>query len=431
MSTYLQKKLRQAKEIINELEAYFEGKNQGSSITTKKEVHYNPGDNSYELPPGMNEDFFIDYLENKSHTSSGDSLVNEKEEIDLPKLKEGSISKRKDGRWMGRYYQDGVQKCLYASTQKECISLLKQAIIERNRINKDKDISKRISLNNWIQEWLKLYKNGVKESTKVDYQTNLINKLKNHPLGKKQISHITSIDVERFLNSIEAPAARARTFRQLKSCMQSLYKHKLIKEDIFSIIQNIPEPKNKKRLPSNIELEKFFIYLKDAYYEIYLFARFLSLTGLRKGEALALKWTDFKDSKIHITKAYEVKAKKVQSPKTRASVRTVPLFDSVKKLLIEIKRLSNSDEVFSFIYKTSIDTRFKHHKNKFGIEELTLHSLRHVFATSCYEAGIDEKMVQVWMGHANYKTTKDTYTHINSKFENEQIAKMKIYSQEK
>jgi len=243
------------------------------------------------------------------------------------------------------------------------------------------------------------------------------------------VSRINAIDIERFIKTIEAPAARARTFRQLKSCFLSLEKNRIIKDNPFDLIKNIQEPKGKTYAPTKEELVSFFTYLQNAYYEIYLICKFISLTGLRKGEALALTWKDIKNDCIVIDKAYEGKAKKVQTTKTKTSNRTIPLFKELEPILSEIKLLSKGDEIFSFIHKSSLDLRFRHHRDKFGLNNLTIHSLRHYFATECLEAGIDRKVVQVWLGHSNYKTTSDIYSHVNGNFEKTQIELLAKYRQ--
>jgi len=219
------------------------------------------------------------------------------------------------------------------------------------------------------------------------------------------------------------------SIRHLKSCFEVLFKNKIVKDNIFNNIDNVSEPHNKKYVPTTTELEQFLNYLRIAYYEIYLFAKFISLTGLRKGEALALTWSDIKDDRIFITKAWEVTADKIQKPKTKSSVRRIPLFPEVFDLLKTIEH--TNDEIFSFIYKKSVGNRFKHHVDKFGIKNLTFHGLRHYFATQCMEAGIEDKVVTQWLGHSKYAITIDTYSYVQTDFENNEIEKMAKYRSNK
>ena len=61
---------------------------------------------------------------------------------------------------------------------------------------------------------------------------------------------------------------------------------------------------------------------------------------------------------------------------------------------------------------------------KLNAPTLSAHGLRHYFATQCFEAGVEQKVVQKWMGHSKYSMTIDLYTHVNGNFEKEQATKM-------
>lgn len=69
-------------------------------------------------------------------------MTHNEEENYVPKIKEGSITKRRDGRWMGRYYDDGIQKSVYSHTKLEIIAKLNECIQLRNQ--KDKLINQGI-----------------------------------------------------------------------------------------------------------------------------------------------------------------------------------------------------------------------------------------------------------------------------------------------
>ena len=65
---------------------------------------------------------------------------------------------------------------------------------------------------------------------------------------------------------------------------------------------------------------------------------------------------------------------------------------------------------------------------KYGFEKhITVHELRHTFATRCLESGIDMKTVQTFLGHADYKLTANTYSHVLRQTKNNQILKYNTY----
>ena len=255
----------------------------------------------------------------------------------------------------------------------------------------------------------------------------LADKVAKSPLGKKKLAYITPQDIEKLLNKITAPSAQARTYRDLKSCFNTAVKYKIISESPFDLVENIPEPKNKRHIPSEKEFNKLCDFLKENNFDMYLFVKFISLTGLRKGEALALKWSDITGF-IKINKAYSGAANAVLTPKTKAAYRNVPLFEQAKNILSQIKH--TGDEVFSMIYKNAVTKRLRIYCKKLNIKVI-IHSLRHMFATDCLEAGIEPKLVQMWLGHENYYTTINTYSHINKDFEISEIEKMSKFREKK
>ena len=64
---------------------------------------------------------------------------------------------------------------------------------------------------------------------------------------------------------------------------------------------------------------------------------------------------------------------------------------------------------------------------KLQLTGISVHSLRHTFATRCAEAGIAPKIVQKWLGHSTINMTLDLYTHVNSDFEQSEVLKFDTY----
>ena len=420
MHKYLLGELRKIKESIDQLETYFNGSSLLSDPSEKNtlEVYYDNINNCYSV--GQTDS----YENSERKTQNRNDVFEEKGDI-IMKLKEGSISKRKDGRWQGRYYVNGVRKCLYASTKKEIILKINEAIVERNRNEKEGLVSNKITLNKWITEWMKIYKDELAAASYKDYKVYLIGKVKNSPIGKKQVRHINSMDLERFFLSIQAPTGRHRTYLLMKGCFNKLAQTKIIKDNPFDYIDAIKKPKAKEKdIPTNIELNKFFEYLKAKDYNLYQFAKFISVSGLRKGEALALEWRDITD-KISITKSFNTIMGKVSTPKTRASIRTIPLFEEAQDILNELDKTSS--RVFAKVSLWSSARSFSTHATNFGLENVSLHILRHYFATQCLNAGIAKMVTSAWLGHEDSKVTEGIYQHIKTDFENEQTEKLAKY----
>ena len=166
------------------------------------------------------------------------------------------------------------------------------------------------------------------------------------------------------------------------------------------------------------------------------------MTGVRIGEALALRWSDvdFEKRVISINKTFmqTVKVKKYnQTPKSKSSVRLMPISDELLELLNFHKTTKFSGDDFVFVgkrkqplSKNSVDRSLDNLIIGFNKKEKDLaqkenrepqflphihpHMFRHTFATKCFEKNIPPKIVQNYLGHASVKTALDVYTHIQN-----------------
>ena len=150
-----------------------------------------------------------------------------------------------------------------------------------------------------------------------------------------------------------------------------------------------------------------------------MFAYFLLNTGLRKGEALALKYSDldFDKKTIHVNKTVEWvgNVPNIKNhPKTDAGIRDVPLLDC----LIDVIEHKNSDELLfpnasgELLRNGNFTRLWNKYRQETGLS-ITPHQLRHAYATILYDANIDIKTAQYILGHANIQTTMDIYTHLS------------------
>jgi integrase len=144
--------------------------------------------------------------------------------------------------------------------------------------------------------------------------------------------------------------------------------------------------------------------------------------GFRRGEALALYQSDIdlKNRKIYITKTINDFGK-IGTPKTEASVRDVPIFETLypyishHKKRLNIRLFDFSEYVLNQSF-WDILRACKLYKQGF-----TTHSLRHIFVTRCIESNVPVKVVQKWVGHTTATMTMNVYAHVNNDFEKKAI----------
>ena len=144
-------------------------------------------------------------------------------------------------------------------------------------------------------------------------------------------------------------------------------------------------------------------------------------TGVRRGEALALKYSDidFKNKVIHIRRNAVVKQKDTTaSPdlKTKAGKRDVPLTEELETWLKEQKCVAASDYIF-VMKDGKLLTTSAFHKLFAWIDKalperhITAHILRHTYITRLFEAGLDLKEIQYLAGHSSVEMTLRVYAH--------------------
>lgn len=152
--------------------------------------------------------------------------------------------------------------------------------------------------------------------------------------------------------------------------------------------------------------------------------------GMRIGEICALRWRDIDtDSGVinvrqTIQRIYLIEANVrrtelvLDTPKTKNSIRDIPMTKDLIKLLKPLKRVVN--ESFFVLTNDRKPTEPRTYRNYYkqfmrelDMPDLKFHGLRHSFATRCIESRCDYKTVSVLLGHSNISTTLNLYVHPN------------------
>jgi integrase len=138
--------------------------------------------------------------------------------------------------------------------------------------------------------------------------------------------------------------------------------------------------------------------------------RFALQTGLRRGELLALRWAD-----VNLTRK-EVAVESVVAKNRRR--RTVPLSETALEILAEVRQWpERHGRVFGY---KSISTLMIDAAHKAGLSGVSLHTLRHSFASRALERGVNVRTVQKWLGHSSLQQT-EKYLHVSHDYERQSI----------
>lgn len=198
-------------------------------------------------------------------------------------------------------------------------------------------------------------------------------------------------------------------------------------------ITNFDTPKARKRAFTDEEKKIFFDMCKIEYPQWLLLFKMYFLTGCRRGELLAITFNDidFQNKVLHIFKNVargKVKGKYIEmvtTPKTKGSVRDIPLSNETIKELRELKRIKSlSDDAFVFSFHKdhskwiavdAVTQTFNKIKKKANLPRvLTLHSTRHTFASTLLTKGVDYATVAELGGWSSAAVLMSIYAHSNN-----------------
>ena len=192
------------------------------------------------------------------------------------------------------------------------------------------------------------------------------------------------------------------------------------------------------------QLEAVLSYMEKSHEEWYLLTKFLVLSGLRIGEAIALEKSDVKE-KIHVSKTYDPNNRMINTPKTPASNRDVFVQPELADVIKEIKKFYRNRDIISgarsthfFSYKDGSFLRYDAFRKyvKETCEKTigcarTPHCFRHTHASLLFAEGLSIDTISRRLGHEDSKITKAIYTHIIEKVkkrDEEQLSSVRLFS---
>jgi integrase len=354
--------------------------------------------------------------------------------------------KRKDGRYSTNINvsrdEDGkpIRKTLYAKTIRELeekISDMRKNI-KVGRIVTDENIT----VEEWAEEWLLLYKVDVEYKTLANYRQ-IIKAYINKSIGHMKLKDVKFSHIQKIIND-KYNAGKEKTAKEISITIKQIFKM-AVEDNKLAInpAERVKSPKvtqNKKRALTDAEVKNIKKASLDIKSKAYLYT--LLYTGLRKGEALALHWEDidFKAQKLHVNKALFVRKNKgdIKIPKSDAGNRTLPMPSELCEVLTALRDNSENALLFPSAKGTLMSlTAFRRFWDKIELQminsgtpfkdDVTSHIFRHTYGTMLYYADVDLKSAQYLMGHADIKTTLELYTHLDKQKTMDSVDKINNY----
>lgn len=257
-------------------------------------------------------------------------------------------------------------------------------------------------------------------------------------LGDILAEEVTPLELQNFLNRMARRKYSKRTVQLHLTVIRLVYQRAVLLGILpvdTSAVLSIPKGLSAQRreVPKDAALAAVLASEKE---EMGPFALTLYYTGLRRGEALALRYEDIdrKERIIHVRRALQFTPNypEMKEPKTEAGVRDVHYPEALNKILPKKK----SGPVFpgpdgkSYMNKGNFIYRWQKYCEAIG-HDITCHQLRHYYATAMYEAGVPVIAAQAQLGHKNASTTMGIYTHLRDGVKNDAYDQIDNYFNKK
>lgn len=235
--------------------------------------------------------------------------------------------------------------------------------------------------------------------------------------GSVPADAVTAQSIQAYLDSLGKQSYSRRSVQMHRDILHMIFNDAIV-SGVLSVnpCAAVSMPKNLRTAKRDIPDDAAIAAVKDsADVPFGLFAMICLYSGLRRGEALALKYEDIDRQRrvIHVTKAVEFvgNAPHIKPPKTEAGKRDAVLPKKLEQIIPDGKGLIFCRDDGGPLTKIQYRKRWAAYCKAIGYD-ITAHQLRHGFATILYEAGIPDKDAQELLGHSSITVTRDVYTHI-------------------
>lgn len=387
-------------------------------------------------------------------------------------------TQRQDGIYDYRWTSpDGKRHSIYASTLEELRAKEEQITVDAH--DGIKTETRMVTVNEMFDLWCDL-KRGIKDNTFQNYKY-MYNLFIRPNFGKMRITMVKKTDVKRFYNTLaDGKILKVSTIDTLHNILHQVFDMALNDNYIRlnptdNMLKELKKAHNfsveKRKALTIPEQELFMRFLKEStqYNHWYpIFAVMLG-TGMRVGELTGLRWCDidFDEDLIsvnHTLVFYNHGDNKgctfsINTPKTEAGNRTIPILPSVKEALqmerkiqqeFDVKCSVSIDGYSDFIFvnrfgatqhQGTLNKAIKRiirdcndevllkskEKDPVLLPPFSCHSLRHTFTTRAVESGMNVKVLQEVLGHKDISTTLNIYTDVTKDTKKKEVSTLGNY----
>lgn len=395
--------------------------------------------------------------------------VNKRKDKDRIVLRKGE-SQRKDGNYDYRWTtRDGKRHSVYAKTLEELRA--KEEEILRDKCDGIKTEARYVTINDVFEVWKQL-KRGLKDNTFQNYKY-MYEQFVKPDFGNTRVSQLKKSDVKRFYNLLaDERALKVSTIDSIHTVLHQVLD--MAVDDAYlrnnpsdNVLKELKQAHNfdteKRKALTVTEQELFLDFLRKNHQYNHWYPIFAVMvgTGLRVGEVTGLRWCDIdlKENLIDVnhTLVYYNHAENgcyfnINTPKTKAGVRNVPMLEFVKQAFIEERKYQMANGIrcnvkidgytdFIFVNRFGAaqhqgtlnkalrriirdcndEVLERNEENPVLLPRFSCHSLRHTFTTRMCEAGVNIKVIQDALGHSDISTTLNIYADVTKELKKKEF----------
>ena len=370
-------------------------------------------------------------------------------------MSKGSLQQR-HGTWyvvVGYKDEFGKPKQKWISTGLRVNNNKAKAKIEMKKILKNLDLPKQIEQNkeitqdilfvDFLNSYLQVKKQQVEPIT-INAYTKQASCISNYFKNMRiKLKDLKPYHIEGFYRTLYERGLSGNSVLHyhilIRECLQYAFKNDFVN---FNVADKVDRPKTegyKASFYSIEEIEKLFDCIKDN--ECKLPIMLTAMYGFRRSEVLGLKWEaiDFEDKLVYVRhkivetrldgKRYIQMSDKM---KTKTSNRTLPLLPQAEELLLKQKALIETnkqmlgksynkkyldyvcvDNLGRLILSNKLTHNFIKIIKRNQLRHIRFHDLRHSCASIMLKNGVPMKQIQEWLGHADFGTTANIYSHLD------------------
>ena len=347
---------------------------------------------------------------------------------------EGSIYQRSDGRWAASLTLEGrKRKTFYGKTRKEVQEKLRVALHEQKQGTLA--TGQQQTLKQYLEHWLEVHKQAIRLTTFVRYRS-IVNKHLIPVLGHILLQKLTPLKIQDLytqkLNEGLVPKTVITIHGVLHKALDDAVRWNLVARNVSDAV-SLPRLIRSEIQPlSREQAQKLLEVARGHRFEALLTVALV--TGMRRGELLALRWQDIdlerRSLQVRRTVSLIHGHGYIETePKTAKGRRKIVLPQPVVEVLKQHRahqlepRLKagdgwhDHDLVFCNIYGDYLHPdrmveRFQQLLKEAGLPHLRFHDLRHSAATILLSMGVHAKVVQELLGHSNISMIMDIYSHV-------------------